>query len=296
VRLDARETDLWCRMDGTATMQELATAWFFAYGSFDVQQLFGLLQRLRKAGLVDLHRSTFLRSTLPEVVETEWRRTDVDAFFQAAWARLAPFASRPALAVLGVGALAAYVAGWTAVGSAETTWWAWGASVALAWAPLAVGHEVAHGLACAAHGRRVNAVGVSWRGAWVDTTDLFLSSRADHARVALAGPFASFVMGGVAAGVAGVLGGVGGGFARAALGVVADAALLQLVVAGWPFLGISNDGQHALGDLRGGHGESLAGWRQLLGRGPRRTDLAWLVPAVASWTALVVAVLSLRAR
>jgi hypothetical protein len=250
LRVDEVEHALWLLMDGSRTMQDVALAYFVRFGSLDLQRVSRFLAGARRAGLIEEASSTFLRVPVPDVVRWERRWESVGPAFARLQAAIAPFFAPwtvPAWASVAVAGVCAHVLlpraheglGWGAYGSALLGAWALGTLM----------HEAAHGLACAAFGRTVRAVGVSWRGAFVDTTDMFLAGRRAHALVALAGPAASLMC----AGLCGILSRapvLGDGANGWALAACADALLLQALVTAWPFLP-NSDGAHALADLTG---------------------------------------------
>jgi len=119
-------------------------------------------------------------------------------------------------------------------------------------------HELAHAVAVVGFGRRVRGMAIGLRGAYVDTTDMYLGTRAQHAVVALAGPGTSLLLAALAATVACALPVEAVALPRAFAAVGLGITLLT----GWPFL-LDNDGAHALGDLIGTPHVRTAAWRAL---------------------------------
>jgi hypothetical protein len=156
---------------------------------------------------------------------------------------------------------------------------AWGGVALLAWLLGVVPHELGHALACVGFGRRVRAVGVGWAGAWVDTSDMFPA----HGLVALAGPAASFACAVAFSSAARLLPGL-----APVANVAADVLLAQGLLTGWPFLGFSNDGQKALGDLLREARLGRDSWRALRQLRPRAVLLAYACMTVATFLSLAV--------
>ncbi len=242
IRLSEPEGFLWQEMDGHTSVEELATAWFLRFGSFEFGQILRFVQLARRNGFLETNRSGLLRNRWVSAwFAREVRWNDVDAGVAALHAACRPiFRSSVAIA-----AAATVVAGTLTQAVAST-----GAPPAYPlvfagfWLLHMIPHEAAHAVACVAFGRRVRAIGVSWRGVFVDTTDMYLSSRRNHATVALAGPASNLVLASVAALAAVCLPVTAW---RELAGVAADAGFAMAFVAGWPFL-FAGDGYHALSD------------------------------------------------
>jgi putative peptide zinc metalloprotease protein len=112
-------------------------------------------------------------------------------------------------------------------------------------------HELAHGLACKAHGRRVRAVGITvldyvLPSFYVDVTDMTLSTRAGRVVVDLAGPLANLLLVTLATAVAWL---TSDPWLRAVLVVVADLNVALALFTAWPFHGLQEDGYAALSEL-----------------------------------------------
>ena len=280
LRLTPDEVVLWDLMDGTATMQEIATVAFLRSRSFDPAPVLQLLSRVRKAGLIELRPAGWLRLPVPPAMAREWRWEGVDPWVKRAREWLRPVLNRWTVGPWALACVAATL--WHVVSpppAPSLPLWQAALAVPAVWLLGLLPHESGHALACAAFGRRVRAVGVGWTGAWVDTSDMFLSGRAAHGLVALAGPAASFA-------AAAALSLVARWTHAPVVALAADTLLAQGLVTGWPFLGPSNDGQKALGDLllepRLGHDA----WRLLRG-GPRRRALwSYGFATLATWVVL----------
>ena len=288
LRMSPEELWLWDRMDGTHTVQELATAWFLEFGAIDVDHLARLLQRLRAAGLLGEPFSGLIRrrSALASVLAWEWRWTGVEEGFQALWGT-ARWAVNPWTAPLWVGALLVGGDAWLHLPAAQggpTRW------VALAGAVLlhVIPHELGHALATTAFGRQVRAVGISLRGAWVDTSEMLLGERWQHAAVSLAGPATSLVLAAFAATCAARLSGPLG----ATLGNLADGGALLAALTLWPF-GFESDGYRALCALLG-RDTRAAALLAVKQRKPQARHLAWLGFELGALALLAIALLAGR--
>ena len=62
--LSEPETFLWEQMDGTTSLQEIATAYVLRYGEFDFDIIPNLIRKLQRAGLLTLEPKSRLRQTL----------------------------------------------------------------------------------------------------------------------------------------------------------------------------------------------------------------------------------------
>lgn len=282
LRMNPLEELLWEHMDGETSMQELATHAFLASRSLDPAAVFGFLARARKAGLVEVAPTGWLHTVpVPVAMRLEWRWDDVDGVVQRILGVVRWLVNRWTAVPLAVGVLVS-IALHVAVPSKQPPLAAWasGGVFVLAWLVGLVPHEACHALACSAFGRRVRAVGLGWTGAWVDTTDMFLSGRAAHGLVALAGPAGSLFFAATSA-----------MFARAAgsavAHVVASALLAQALVTAWPFLGWTNDGLHALGDLLREARLPRDSVRAVRAGRPAFRHVAYLLAVTATWLVLL---------
>lgn len=275
--LSEPERFLWERMDGAASLQDLATAYVLRYGAFDFEVLPALVRKLQAAGLLTLTPASALRRLLArrdrrslaglldaalrvlEGIHLGSRR--VHPWFARLY-RVGGFLlfTRGALAVsltLGAAGLAAALPLWRqadlvarGLGSHPVAA-AVGVKLLLV-ATLAL-HQGVHGLACVHYGRRVREFGFTFLHGfvptfYVDVTDIFMASRRARVVTALAGPVVHLVLGAVGLVVAWSL---PPGFLQA---FVATAAVLQwqaLVVALYPFCFLEMDGYHVVVDLLG---------------------------------------------
>ncbi|RME21697.1 MAG: RIP metalloprotease, partial [Deltaproteobacteria bacterium] len=146
-------------------------------------------------------------------------------------------------------------------------------------------HELGHGIACKACGRRVDAVGLTMidhlvPGVYVDVTDIYMASRGQRIAVALAGPLVNLL---VAGGLALVAAALPTTRASSLLWIAADANLALALYTLWPFWGIVEDGYDALGEaLRQPRLRSLA-WAWLRARLRRRAP----PDSIAPWRAVM---------
>lgn len=277
LRLGPEEEAIWELIDGHNTVAEIATAYFIRFGSLHVSRVTRFVQTLRNAGLVEVEPADFLRKRFAHV---SWLRRELtwDGMHElAAWvhARLAPLATwwnlPIAVAILGLGAVSA----WVDQRPDPST-----GVAALAWFVLAlVGnvavHELAHAVAVVGFGRRVRGAALGWRGVYVDTTDMYLGSRRQHAAVAMAGPASNLVIVALAATVACALPGEFVGPFRALM----STGLLVAFLTGWPF-GFDNDATNALSDLTGVPNLRRASWDALRSGVLRPVHLAYVAGTI----------------
>lgn len=272
VRLTRAELDVFSRMDGQHTVQDLAAQLVFAHGRFDFDEIRRTLGKLRGAGMVEVHRPQALRTrVLPggDRVQSLARRLatydrrweEVDPLFARLYRWLRPLFSRWALplevllALVGAGLYLALR--WTGgLPGHGLPLWAW-ALLFLALTPAMMTlHELAHGVATKAHGRRVRAVGLTLLDGvvpslYVDVTDMYMSTRRGRIVVALAGPLANAVLAAVFT-LASLL--AGEGILGGLLVVLADVNLALALFTAWPFHPLPEDGYEALSE----------GWRLTL--------------------------------
>ncbi len=316
LRLSASEHAVWSRMDGRHSIQDLATTLVIEHGHFDFDEIRHTLGRLRGAGLIDERRPGLLRlrhtdtgvpvrSLARRIAELDVRWDKVDGLFSRLHRALWPLFSRPALP-------AAVLFG--AVGVWQYAVGRWGPTQDLlhlpswAWALLFFGlvpvfmvvHELAHGIACKARGRRVRAVGITMidhllPGVYVDVTDMYMASRGGRIVVALAGPLANLVVVAVMVLAADV---VEQAAVDTVLWVGADANLALALYTLWPFWGVQEDGYDALCEALGQprlRERSLA-WlhARLRGEAPRQAitagrALLYLGGVAITWLCVVAA-------
>lgn len=245
LRLGREEHALWTLIDGRNTVAEIATAYFVKFGSLRVSKVTTFIQMLRRGGLVRVEPAGFLRRRFAHVhwLRREWAWDGLHPWAERAWGLVRPLAA-PWNVPFFAGIVLLGLVSWgvddrvnPASGPVVAAWLAVGFLVNL------VVHELAHAVTVVAFGRHVRGLAVGLRGVSVDTTDMYLGSRRDHALVALAGPASNLALATVAATVACALPGEW----IAPLRGLVDAGLFAAAVSAWPFL-LENDGAHALAD------------------------------------------------
>ncbi|MET8833585.1 M50 family metallopeptidase [Micromonospora sp. NPDC004540] len=215
-RIGPREHFLLSRMDGTRTLDDLATEYAATFrkrlGTQNWQQLFGMLhQRQLLDGATDPAALARLTATAAEgaarsrrgPLSARWPLYDPDRFFDRLLPRLAPLFSwwfvLPALLV--VLALAGYVALHVpalldVVARGDRPLAAILASVVITWLIVFL-HECAHGLTCRHFGGRGTEIGVMWRfpmlAPYCKVDDIVLFSPRRRVATAFAGVFVSML-------------------------------------------------------------------------------------------------------
>lgn len=310
LRLTETEYAVWTRMDGHHSIQDLATALVIEHGSFDFDAVTHALGRFRGAGLIDERRPGLLRTRPGEdaspvrslarsLAEFDHRWEDVDGMFDRLARWLGPLVSRRALpiaALFGLVGLVVYAATRFSgqLGGDFLPLWAHLLMFFLLAPVFLAVHELAHGLACKAHGRRVRAVGISMLdhvlpSVYVDVTDMFMASRDARILVAVAGPLANLC---TAAAATLLALWVQHPVLDAVLLVVADVNLGLAIYTFWPFSGLQQDGYDALSELFGItllRRRALAWLGGRFGKGskalpiPTRTALIYLGGVAATW-------------
>ena len=274
--LSAHERFLWDQMDGTTSLQEIATAYVLEYGEFDFDIIPNLLHKLQRAQLLTFEPRSRLRKTLARnrgsvvvkgielaltgLERIRIRSRNVHGFFQRLY-RFGGFALfTPAaivacvgLALVGAYAVLAYEVhtmlagfGGHALMGLLTVKLLFFASVAL--------HQFVHGLACVHYRRRVREFGFTFLHGfvptfYVDVTDIFMASRRARVVTAVTGTLVHLVLGAAAFIIAAYA--PPGSFTQA---FAAASGIIQwqaLVIALYPFCFIEMDGYHVLVDVLG---------------------------------------------
>ncbi|MFE9691012.1 hypothetical protein [Micromonospora sp. NPDC005806] len=214
-RIGPREHFLLSRMDGTRTLDDLATEYAATFrrrlGPENWQQLFGMLhQRQLLDGAADPAAIARLTSAAAEgaarsrrgPLSARWPLYDPDRFFDRLLPRLAPLFSwwfvLPALLV--VLAVAGYVAVRLPVlldgVGGDRPLAAIVASLAITWVIIFL-HECAHGLTCRHFGGRGTEIGVMWRfpmlAPYCKVDDIVLFTPRRRVATAFAGVFVSML-------------------------------------------------------------------------------------------------------
>jgi len=311
--LSEPETFLWEQMDGTTSLQEIATAYVLRYGEFDFDIIPNLIRKLQRAGLLTLEPKSRLRQTLArnrrqrvakavEAILTGLERVNlssrrVQSGFQRLhrWGGFVLFTRAATVLCLALGVIGGVAAvalvqglddvfsgfGGHALGGVLVVKLLFFASVAL--------HQLVHGLACVHYRRRVREFGFAFLHGfvptfYVDVTDIFMATRRARVVTAVSGALVHLVLGAVAFLVAAHA--PVGSFAQA---FAAASGIIQwqaLAISLYPFGFIEMDGYHVFVDLLGvptlKHDALSYVWALLGGRARLRSG--WLE---ALWLAYV---------
>jgi putative peptide zinc metalloprotease protein len=274
--LSEAERFLWEQMDGSTSLQDLATAYVLRYGEFNFDIIPTLIRKLQRAQLLVLVPASRVRKVLRnrrELVFKAVERTllilervnissrSVDGFFRRLyrWGGFLVFtpAAVAACVLLAVaGALAAFQlwhdAEQVAAGLGKSPVLAL-LSVKLLFLLTVAAHQIVHGLALVHFGRRVREFGFTFLHGfvptfYVDVTDVFMTSQRARVVTAVSGALVHLVLGALWFAVAvQVPPGFFQGFA-AASGMIQWQAF---VIALYPFCFIEMDGYHVLVDVLG---------------------------------------------
>jgi putative peptide zinc metalloprotease protein len=275
--LTEAERFLWEQMDGTTSLQEMATAYVLRFGAFDFDVIPHLITKLRQGGFLTLRPASRLRQALArnrrnpvlrgleatlrglERVTVSSRR--VQPFFEQLYRRGGWLLVTPAALVV--------CALLTAAGfAASARLWHDAADVAapLGQHPIAsvltvkllffltvAAHQVVHGLALVHYDRRVREFGFTILHGfvptfYVDVTDIFMAGRRARVVTAVSGTLLHLVLGSAWFTLAAHLPhGFTQGFAAASGLIQMQAFVLSL----YPFCFIEMDGYHVLVDVLG---------------------------------------------
>lgn len=215
LRLTEEGAFLWDLMDGLHTIKGLARAYFDRYGTFGLQTILDLTQQLHEAGFVTIQRfegraeARSARSRL----EAAWlvryfALPDLEGAISLLYRLVRPLYTRPgqllllATALAGAGRFLLYLVqgGVAAPGHRLALWLVVATLVGIG--IQVVLHEAAHALTCKRFGREVHTAGIGWYFflpvAYVDTSDSWLVGRWARIAIAAAGPYANFIISGVA--------------------------------------------------------------------------------------------------
>jgi putative peptide zinc metalloprotease protein len=275
--LSEPERFLWDRMDGSTSLQDLATAYVLQYGEFDFEIIPSLIRKLQRAQLLVLTPASRLRQMLARnrarrlvkmaedallVLERiNISSRSVDGFFRRVyrWGGFLLFTPAAAVACVllaAVGAAAAvrlwHEAGEVAAGLGAHPVLAI-LCVKLLFLATVAAHQIVHGLALVHYDRRVREFGFTFLHGfvptfYVDVTDVFMTSRRARVVTAVSGALVHLVLGAVWFLVALS---VAPGFVQA---FAAASGLIQwqaFFVALYPFCFIEMDGYHVLVDVLG---------------------------------------------
>jgi putative peptide zinc metalloprotease protein len=267
LRLNEREHYIWQRMDGSHTIQDLAVAYFQAFGSFEFSEVRAFLNRARRQGFVEVRPTTLFRARqvarkggvvgfAGRVATFDRRWEEVDGIFARLHKAVGLLFTRRVLplhlVVIALG-LYTYATERSAgrFGAAEVGGVLYLPLVALGAVASIALHELAHGIATKACGRHVKAVGATMLdylvpSLYVDVTDMFMGTRWGRIGVSLAGPICSLVLATCAVAGAQLSDSPGASLVFMAL---ADANYAIAVGTLWPWHGLKEDGYNALEDI-----------------------------------------------
>jgi putative peptide zinc metalloprotease protein len=245
LRLTEEGAFLWDLMDGLHSIKDLAHAYFDRFGTIGLQTILDLTQQLHEAGFVTIQRfeGRVEARRAMSWLEAAWlvryfALPDLDGAITQLYRLVRPLYSRAgqflllALALAGAVRFLLYlVQGGVAEPNHSLALWLVVATF-IGIGLQVVLHEAAHALTCKHFGREVHSAGIGWYFflpvAYVDTSDSWLAGRWARIAVAAAGPYANFIISGLAT--------LGIGFAGDA-GV--RAALFQIALTG-DVLGLLN--------------------------------------------------------
>ena len=276
ILLSEPERFLWEQMDGTTSLQDMATAYVLRYGTFDFDVIPMLIAKLRHAGLLTLRPASRLRQALRNrrnpvlrAVEATFkgleRATVASRNVQPLFERLYRWGGRALFTPLSVfGCAMLTILG---VMASVSLWQDAGEVLAplaqhpllsilgvklLFFATVAL-HQVVHGLALVHYKRRVREFGFTFLHGFVptfyiDVTDIFMASRRARVVTAVSGTLPHLVLGCAWFTLAAHLPfGLTQAFA-AASGLIQWQAF---VISLYPFCFIEMDGYHVLVDWLG---------------------------------------------
>ena len=277
ILLTVEERFLWDRMNGSMSLQDMATAYVLTFGAFDFELIPRLIRKLQAAQLLKMHPVSRLRRALERNRDRRAARVvytaltglerinvssqNVQRFFETLY-RLGGFLLfRPGALLAMLLLTAAGVAGSAAV---------WrdldlivrgfgrhpvGAVISVKLLLLlTIGvHQLVHGLACVHYGRHVREFGFTFLHGivptfYVDVTDIFMASRRGRLVTAVSGTLVHLVLGSAWFVLAVYL---PPGFWQA---FAAASGIIQwqtFVISLYPFCFIEMDGYHVLVDMLG---------------------------------------------
>jgi len=316
-RLSERGRFLWERLDGEQNLRRLTLEYLQAFGQFAPQFIADLIGGLARGGFLDVSSvnpdaapaepglSRWSRSLRRARRLMEWEvgipgiERVLTALYRGGVRLLFTRAGLVAMLALSLAGLVAFVV----VGqqAAHTLSHAHGRLLLFSYLGLVVSvaiHEAGHAFATLAFGRRVQRSGVGWYWfgpiAFVDTSDMWLGTRAQRIAVSLAGPAADLV--------------TAGALSLCALFVAGDSVVAALWSLTLPlYLGVllnlnplmEFDGYHVLSDLleRPNLRAEALGWLRTassrLVRAPLRTARGhWLELGYSLASLLYVAVMA----
>jgi CRP-like cAMP-binding protein/Zn-dependent protease len=224
LKLSEQGAFLWDLMDGERTVRDLALAYYERYKAFGLDPVMEVMLQLHGAGFLIIQRmdhmsqhehvragaiSRLWHAAMPWATHS-FQLPDVDGLFT----RLYRYVLRPAytwpaqivlFALSTAGALVFinyFFHG--RVGADEgSAKWIIILSIAAGLALQLSLHELAHAMTCKHFGRQVHNAGAGWLFflpiIFVDTSDMWMAPRHARALVSFAGPYANFLLSGIAA-------------------------------------------------------------------------------------------------
>lgn len=223
-RLSREGLFLWQRLDGEHTLRDLALDYFAAFKAFAPTAISGVIGGLAHAGFLEMPALAD-EFTARTVRPTRWQRLLLRARWAVTW-RMAfegldgPITrwyrqciwilyTRPAQALLGIVAIAGFAAFLRTSGRVNTILHQSNRSMLIllflipAYLVSILIHEAGHAFTAKAFGHDVRRGGLGWHLfspiAYVDTSDMWLAGKWPRIAVALAGPYANVLLGGIAA-------------------------------------------------------------------------------------------------
>jgi len=259
VELSAAAYSVFRGIDGRASLLDLVTALFMATGALSPGDVRQTVTELQRAGLLVRRPQRHLRASPWRRAAATLRIPDANRAIGALYHRAAPLAFSTwspwlAMAVATLGIFANAALPWGPTEAALRTHWEVGAATAAVMLGLILpGHELAHALTCRRFGRRVKAVGLRLLLGFLpvpyaDVTEIWMASRRARARVYLAGPLSTLVLGSAMALAAWL---TPQPLVRATAHASASAALALAGITLCPFLGYRSDGYYVLASQRG---------------------------------------------
>jgi putative peptide zinc metalloprotease protein len=223
LKLSEQGAFLWELMDGERTVRDLALAYYERYKTFGLDPVMEVMLQLHGAGFLIIQRMEHVahgeqvetgrfkrlwHAAMPWVTHS-FQLPDVDGLFT----RIHRYVLWPTYtwpvqivlflaAVTGAGIFVNYFFH-GGIEAAERAKWIIVLSIAAGLAVQLSLHELAHAMTCKHFGRQVHHAGAGWLFflpiIFVDTSDMWMASRPQRALVSFAGPYANFLLSGIAA-------------------------------------------------------------------------------------------------